>query len=98
MTLLLTTGIFGLALAGMGLALILTGENRVHGSCGATSQLDLEGVDNCAFCPNNEEEDQVTTLAKAGYPGRDAIISEEAYQNKPRRIAVEKLKYWSGRI
>lgn len=97
MTLLLTIAIFGVAIALMAIALILTGENRVHGSCSATSHLDVEGVENCAFCPNDEAEDQVTTLAKAGYPGRGGIISEEAFRNQPRKPFLEKLKYWSGR-
>ena len=81
----------------MSIALILTGENKVHGSCSATSHLDGEEA-NCDFCPNDEDEDQITTLSKAGYPGRENIVSEEAYTGKKgRNMFVERLKYNTGR-
>ena len=97
MLLLLTIGIVGGAMLLMSIALLLTGENKVHSSCAATSQ--LPGEDHsCAFCPNDEDEDTLTTLAKVGYPGRKNIVSEEAYTGKQnRKIIVEKLKYNSGR-
>ena len=96
-TLLLTIAIVGTALIIMSIALILTGENKVHGSCSATSHLDGEGG-HCDFCPNDEDEDQITTLSKAGYPGRRHIVSEEAYKGRrDRNIVVERLKYNSGR-
>ncbi|MCF7809222.1 MAG: hypothetical protein K9M49_05985 [Candidatus Marinimicrobia bacterium] len=95
--LILTIAIMGTALLIMSIALILTGENKVHGSCAATSHLDGE-EGHCEFCPNDEDEDQVTILSKAGYPGRTHIVSEEAYKGKQsRNIVVEKLKYNSGR-
>ncbi len=82
----------------MSIALILTGENKVHSSCAATHELDDVGDHGCAFCPNNEDEEQLTTLAKAGYPGRKDIVSQEAYKGKANRnIVVERLKYNSGR-
>ncbi|MBT4033888.1 MAG: hypothetical protein HOB84_07890 [Candidatus Marinimicrobia bacterium] len=97
MLLLLTIGIIGGAMLIMSIALILTGENKVHSSCAATHELDGEG-ESCAFCPNDEDEDQLTTLSKAGYPGRKDIVSQEAYKGKPERnIVVERLKYNSGR-
>ena len=97
MTLLLTIGIVGGALLIMSLALILTGENKVHSSCSATSHLDGEDA-SCAFCPNDEDEDQLTILSKAGYPGRKDIVSQEVYKGKQNRnIVVERLKYNSGR-
>lgn len=98
-TLLLTVAVVGGALIIMSIALIITGENKVHSSCSATHHLDgTEGDHHCEFCPNDEEEDQITTLSKAGYPGRKHIVSEEAYQGKEsRNIVVEKLKYNSGR-
>jgi hypothetical protein len=59
----------------------------------------LDGEDaSCSFCPNDEDEDQVTTLSKVGYPGRKDIVSQEVYKGKQNRnIAVERLKYNSGR-
>ena len=82
----------------MSIALILTGENKVHRSCAATHGLDDEGDHGCTFCPNNEDEEQLTMLAKAGYPGRKDIVSQEAYKGKVNRnIVVERLKYNSGR-
>ncbi len=81
----------------MSLALIITGENKVHTSCSASHELDGEGS-SCFFCPNDEDEDQLTALAKAGYPGRKDIVSQEVYQGRPdRNIIVERLKYNSGR-
>ena len=81
----------------MSIALLLTGENKVHSSCSATSHLDGEDA-SCAFCPNDNDEDQITILSKAGYPGRKDIVSEEAYSGKQNRnIAVERLKYNTGR-
>lgn len=81
----------------MSIALLLTGENKVHSSCSATSHLDEEDA-SCAFCPNDEDEDQITTLSKAGYPGRKDLLSQEAYSGKmDRNIAVERLKYNTGR-
>lgn len=97
MLFLLTLGVMGVALLIMSIALILTGENKVHSSCSATHHLDGKG-ESCAFCPNEEDEDRLTTLAKAGYPGRTDIVSQEAYKGKPHRnIVVERLKYNSGR-
>jgi hypothetical protein len=60
---------------------------------------ELDGEDHsCAFCPNDEDEDQLTVLSKVGYPGRKNIVSQEVYTGKPdRNIVVEKLKYNSGR-
>lgn len=96
-TLLLTIVIIGGAFLIMSIALILTGENKVHSSCSATSHLDGEDA-SCAFCPNDEDEDQLTTLSKAGYPGRKDIVSKEVYEGKEdRNIIVERLKYNSGR-
>lgn len=96
-TLLLTVAIVGTALIIMSIALILTGENKVHSSCSATSHMDGD-EGHCDFCPNDEDEDQITTLSKAGYPGRKDIVSEEAYTGKnDRNIVVERLKYNSGR-
>ncbi|MCF7824287.1 MAG: hypothetical protein K9N35_08960 [Candidatus Marinimicrobia bacterium] len=81
----------------MSIALILTGENKVHSSCSATAHMDGEDA-SCAFCPNDENEDQVTTLSKVGYPGRKNIVSQEVYKGKKNRnIIVERLKYNSGR-
>lgn len=98
MTFLMTLIIFGAALLLMGIAIVLTGENKVHGSCAATQELDDEDDHHCAFCPNDEEEEQLTTLAKAGYPGRKDIVSHEVYKGKSdRNIVVERLKYNSGR-
>ena len=97
MVLMLTIGIIGAALLIMSIALIITGESKVHGSCSATSHLDGEDG-SCAFCPNDEDEDQITTLSKAGYPGRKDLVSEEAFTGKQdRNIAVERLKYNTGR-
>jgi hypothetical protein len=97
MLLILTIGIIGTAMLIMSIALILTGENKVHSSCSATHTLDGEG-DSCAFCPNDEDEDQLTTLSKVGYPGRKDIVSQEAYTGKANRnIIVERLKYNNGR-
>ncbi len=96
-TLLLTMGIIGGAMLIMSIALIVTGKSGVHSSCAATHEMDGE-EGHCAFCPNDEDEDQLTTLSKAGYPGRNDIVSQEAYQGKTERnIAVERLKYNSGR-
>jgi len=97
MTFILTLAIMAIAVTLMSIALILTGRNRVHSSCSATHALDPEGSHSCDFCPEKEDEDQVTTLAKAGYPGRSGIISPEAYENKPRIPFAEKLKYRTGR-
>jgi len=81
----------------MSIALILTGENKVHSSCSATHRLDAVD-ESCAFCPNDEDEDHLTTLSKAGYPGRKDIVSQEVYKGKQdRNIVVERLKYNSGR-
>lgn len=97
-TLLLTVGIVGSAVTLLGIGLIITGRQTVHSSCSATHALDPGGEDaHCEFCPNDEDPDQLTTLAKAGYPGRKNIISEEAYQGKDRNLVIEKLKYSSGR-
>jgi hypothetical protein len=97
MTLLFTILVIGSAMLIMSIALIVTGENKVHSSCAATHELDGEG-ESCAFCPNDEEEDQLTTLSKAGYPGRKDIVSQEAFKGKSdRNIVVERLKYNSGR-
>ncbi len=97
MILMLTIGIVGTALLIMSIALILTGENKVHSSCSATSQIDGE-EDSCAFCPNDDDEDQVTTLSKAGYPGRKDIVSQEVFDGREdRNILVERLKYNAGR-
>ncbi len=97
MLLLLTVGILGGAMLIMSIALIITGENKVHSSCAATHELDGDG-ESCAFCPNDEDQDQLTTLAKVGYPGRKDIVSQEAYKGQSERnIAVERLKYNSGR-
>lgn len=97
MVLLLTIGVFGVALLLLSIALLITGENKVHSSCSSTSH--VEGVDNhCDFCPNDAEEDQVTALSKAGYPGREDIVSPEVYEGaKKRNVVVERLKYNSGR-
>ena len=96
-TLLLTIGIVAAAFIIMSIALILTGENKVHASCSATNHL-IGDDGSCEFCPNDDEEDRVTTLSKAGYPGRKDILSKEAYEGKAsRNIAVERLKYNSGR-
>jgi len=98
MTLLFTIGIMGTAMLIMSIALIVTGENKVHSSCAATQELDGEDDHQCAFCPNDEDEEQLTTLAKAGYPGRKDIVSEEAYAGKSdRNMVVERLKYNTGR-
>ena len=97
MLLLLTIGIIGGALLMMSVALIITGENKVHSSCAATHALEGDG-ESCAFCPNDEDEDQLTTLSKVGYPGRKDIVSQEAYKGKSdRNVIVERLKYNSGR-
>lgn len=97
MLILLTVGIVGVALLLMSIALILTGENKVHSSCSATAHMDGEEA-HCSFCPNDEEEDSLTTLSKVGYPGRKGIVSPEAYNGKQKRnLVVEKLKYNSGR-
>ena len=87
----------GIALLLMSLALLLTGKSKIHGSCSATGE--IEGLDSsCAFCPNDEEEDQLTSLSKIGYPGRKDILSEELLRGRPdRNIVVERLKYNSGR-
>lgn len=96
-TLLLTIAIVGTAFVIMSIALILTGENKVHASCTATAHLDGEDA-TCEFCPNDEDEDHITTLSKAGYPGRRDIVSEEAYNGKQERnIVVERLKYNTGK-
>jgi len=97
MTLLLTIAIMGGSMLIMSIALILTGENKVHSSCAATAE--MAGEDHsCAFCPNDDDEDTLTTLSKVGYPGRKNIVSEEAYVGKQdRNLIVEKLKYNSGR-
>lgn len=93
--LLLTIGIIGGAFLIMSIALILTGENKVHSSCSATSHID--GEESHCSCSSNDE-DQLTTLSKAGYPGRKDIVSQEVYKGKKdRNIAVERLKYNSGR-
>ncbi len=93
----LTIAIVGGAMLIMSIALLLTGENKVHSSCSATSHLDGDDA-SCAFCPNDDEEDQITTLSKAGYPGRKDILSQEVYSGKPNRnIVVERLKYNTGR-
>ena len=93
----ITIGVIGGAMLLMSIALILTGENKVHSSCAATAELGEEDH-SCAFCPNDEDEDQLTSLSKAGYPGRNHILSEEVIQGKDKRnIVVEKLKYNSGR-
>ncbi len=98
MLLLLTIGIIGGAMLIMSIALIMTGENKVHSSCAATHDLDEDEDAHCAFCPNDDDEDQLTTLSKAGYPGRKDIVSQEAYKGKSdRNIVVERLKYNSGR-
>ncbi len=97
MLLLFTIGIVAGAMLIMSIALILTGENKVHSSCAATHELDGDG-ESCAFCPNDADENQVTTLSKVGYPGRKDIVSQEVYKGKPNRnIMVERLKYNSGR-
>ncbi len=97
MLFLLTVGVMGTALIIMSIALILTGENKVHSSCAASHELDEDG-ESCAFCPNDENEDHLTTLAKVGYPGRKNIVSQEAYKGKAERnIIVERLRYNSGR-
>jgi len=97
MLLILTIGIIGVAMLIMSIALIFTGENKVHSSCSATHMLNGEG-DSCAFCPNDEDEDRLTTLSKLGYPGRKDIVSQEAFAGKSdRNIVVERLKYNSGR-
>lgn len=97
MLIMLTIGIVGGAILIMSIALILTGESKVHGSCSATSHLDGEDG-SCAFCPNDEDEDQVTVLSKAGYPGRKDLVSQEVFKGrKDRNVAVERLKYNSGR-
>ena len=98
MTFVFTILIVGTAMVIMSIALILTGENKVHSSCGATSELDVAGDHHCDFCPNDEDEDQLTTLSKVGYPGRKDIVSQEAYKGKAERnIVVERLKYNTGR-
>ena len=97
MTLLFTVLVVGSAMLIMSIALIITGENKVHSSCSATHELDGEG-ESCAFCPNDADEDQLTILSKAGYPGRKDIVSQEVYNGKANRnIVVERLKYNSGR-
>jgi hypothetical protein len=97
MLLLFTIAIVGTAMLIMSIALILTGENKVHSSCAATHELDGDG-ESCAFCPNDADEDQLTTLSKAGYPGRKDLVSEEVFKGKQdRNIAVERLKYNGGR-
>ncbi|MEA3286235.1 MAG: hypothetical protein U9Q77_02505 [Candidatus Marinimicrobia bacterium] len=81
----------------MSIALLLTGENKVHASCSATNHLDGEDG-SCAFCPNDEDEDQITTLSKAGYLGRKDIVSQEVFDGREdRNIVVERLKYNTGR-
>jgi len=98
MTFIFTLAVVGAAMVLMAIALILTGENKVHSSCAATNELPGESDHSCAFCPNDEDEEQLTTLAKAGYPGRKDILSQEAYSGKQKRnIVVERLKYNSGR-
>lgn len=98
MTLLFTFFIVGGAMLIMSIALIITGENKVHSSCAATHELEDDSDQHCAFCPNDEDEEQMATLAKVGYPGRKDIVSQEAYTGKSdRNIAVERLKYNSGR-
>lgn len=95
--LIITIVIFGSAMALIGITYVLTGKNNIHTECSATAQLDSNGEKvNCDFCPNEsvEKQDHFTTLAKVGYPNRQDIISEEAYEGKPRNIAVEKLRYW----
>ncbi len=97
MLIMLTIGIVGGAILIMSIALILTGENKVHASCSATSHLDGEDG-SCSFCPNDDDEDQVTALSKAGYPGRKDIVSQEVFNGrKDRNVAVERLKYNAGR-
>ena len=82
----------------MSIALIITGENKVHSSCAATNELEGGGDHHCDFCPNDAEEDQLTTLSKVGYPGRTDIVSKEVFAGKQdRNIVVERLKYNSGR-
>lgn len=95
--LLLTLIIFGAALVLMGITYVLTGKNNIHMECSATAKLDSQGEHvSCAFCPNEsiEQQDHFTTLAKVGYPNRQDIISEEAYEGKPRNRAIENLRYW----
>lgn len=95
--LLLTLIIFATALVLMGITYVLTGKNNIHLECSATHKLDPNGEKvSCAFCPNEavEKQDYFTTLAKVGYPNRQDIISEEAYEGKPRNRAIENLRYW----
>lgn len=97
MLIMLTIAVMGGAMLIMSIALLLTGENKVHSSCSATSHLDGEDA-SCSFCPNDDEEDQITTLSKAGYPGRKDLLSKEVYIGKQdRNLAVERLKYNTGR-
>ncbi len=97
MVFILTIAIIGGALLIMSIALIITGENKVHSSCSANHHLDGE-EGHCDFCPSDEDEDQITVLSKAGYPGRKDIVSQEVFRGKKsRNIAVERLKYNSGR-
>ena len=93
----MTLALFALAMLLLGITYFLTGKNNIHTECSATSNLDPGGDKiRCEFCPNEsaENQDHYTTLAKAGYPNRQDIISEEAFEGKPRNIAVEKLRYW----
>ncbi len=95
--LILTLALFALAMVLLGITYVLTGKNNIHTECSATTNLNPNGDEiRCEFCPNEsvENQDHYTTLAKVGYPNRQDILSEEAYEGKPRNIAVEKLRYW----
>jgi len=73
MTLLLTLGIFAVAMAGMGVGLLLQGR-LLRGSCGGPQVLDPGGDPlSCGACPKKEAEvcpsdDPLVALARISHP------------------------------
>jgi len=80
-TLLLTLGIFTVAMALLGITWLLTGRNNVRATC----SVELNGEPQaCELCPNKplETEDHYTALAKTTYPGRRDPITIDVYEGR----------------
>jgi len=73
MELVLSTAIFAVAMAGMGVG-VLVSDRRLAGSCGGEAVLGPDGNPlNCGACPKNEAElcpsdDPLVRLAQIGHP------------------------------
>ncbi len=73
MEVLLAAVLFGLAMAGMGIGVIL-GDRKLRGSCGGEEVLGPDGNPlSCGACPRKEAEicptdDPLVALARIGHP------------------------------